>query len=265
MNSATKLKFGLSLIFLVGIAAIGISASKDPCANPRDRVLILIDQTDEISPLAKDAIWKHVNELMTKASAGTSFKIRFLRPESVTIDAPTACRPDSVSAATELYKNLPKTEQRWRDFSTQVQKAIFSQISPSPSSPIYEGILDEVRNEFIGVKGTRTLAVFSDFRQYTPGRVNLHHSCSDPQSQYEKIRAALTLIPPQKEPQRTLDTERPLNGVRVLPFLVSRADMNSQFTECVISVAEMYFNRLSGEATKLERFVALPVSKGVSQ
>jgi hypothetical protein len=240
MSKNAKLKFSIILGLLSLFAIFQLLKTGDPCAKPPERHVIIIDGTDQLGNLTVDGIKSKLKELTEKAAVGARFKLVFIGGDPPSSKTITTCRPE-----TSTLSNAEKKIQReWQDFNRILFDPLDNRPKSSPSSPIYETILDEARTEFQGFSGKKILTVISDWRQYSPGKLNLHHECEDPKKAFTALSESLLV-------RVSLTADRPLANVAVHRLLIPRDDMSEKFTKCVLQVADMFINTIADKNTKL--------------
>jgi hypothetical protein len=240
MTKSTVIKFGIALGFLVAFGAYKVFKIENPCATPPERHVVIIDATDPLGTLTVEGIKSTVKVLTEKAAVGSEFKIVLLGGDPPASKSETACRPDT----NPISNPQNKIDREWKTFSETIFGPIDKRPTSSPSSPIYETILDESRTAFQGFSGKKVLVVISDWRQYSPNKTNLHHGCDDPTKTFTNLSESLLV-------RVSASTDRPLAGVTVYRLVIPREDMNEKFTKCVLQVADMFINAVSGQGTTL--------------
>lgn len=139
--------------------------------------VILIDVTDQLSPLAQEEIFQEIERIQAKLQRLDRLEIYGLGPDDDGISTPlfAACNPGRGKDMNALYQNPQLAETRWKnEFQSKLKTALGTIVAKEESqrSPILEAI------RRISVKtfgqpqfdtSLKHLYVFSDLLQHNPG------------------------------------------------------------------------------------------------
>ena len=242
----------LGSLVIVGLGAVAFWPSNSSCDRPTGKIVLIIDQTESISPETKESIKGYAISLIDKAQENTLISVRYLLAEGLTNEKLTFCRPISVSATTELNHDIDEVTENWNKFKNKFSESIEKKYQIQSASPIYRSLVNASREEFIGINDNKTLVIFSDLKDYVPGKTNIHDSCSDPESSSKQILSSLPIG----------KTDKPLDGISTQRYMIPRKAMNKQTIRCLVDVSDRITNELSGGNTAhLTEVIFLPESQ----
>lgn len=251
MTPTTK-NFSIGITAILLLFAISLFLKKDDsCTNPSGKVVIIIDKTEWIGKDTASAIVKHSKELITNTLPNTLISIRYLKSDGLSGEKIVTCRPKRPDATTGIADNEQKVIQQYKQFLIKFEKDLEQDIPTQSASPIYSSIIDAAREEFIGIQGDKKLVIFSDFKEFTPGKTDLHTQCLD--SELGRTNVISNLLIGVKD--------KPLNGITSYRYMILRNNMNRTSQRCLESVSDQIFNELSGSKTlELPQIIPLPIS-----
>jgi hypothetical protein len=244
--------------FLIGAAIIFIALApqlipKDSCEKSSSKLLILIDQTDELSDKTIEAIKNHAKLAIKNSRPYTNVVVKYISDGKIN-KRYEGCRPEMVEWYTQITSDDVALTRIWKEFLDNFLNHLTLKMGVSETSPIYETIIDDARIEFVDFK-YKTLIVFSDFRQFTKNKINLHTKCTEATKETENILNTLATLPVVQSA-----TMRPLAGVNVMRYFIPRADMTKDNISCLVSVSDMVFQNLATDITELAPVEFLPSS-----
>ncbi len=250
MNPTTR-NFSIGIFIILAIGALALWQPETDCSHPSGKIVIIIDQTEKFSDETKRSIADHSIKLIEETAPNTSISIRYLLANGLKGQKLTSCRPDSPKITTELTKDKDTVKKDWNKFLDNFRAAINQDYSTQSASPIYISLVNAAREEFIGIDNSKVIAVFSDFKDFNPGKSNIHDSCEN--SAYSSI-GILKSLP-------ISSADKPFNGITVKRFMIPRVSMNKQSLRCLTDVSDRIVNELSGDKSEqLDQIILLPQS-----
>lgn len=244
--------------FLIGAVIIFIAlvpqlTPKDSCEKSSSKLLILIDQTDDISDKTMEAIKNHAKAAINISRPYTNVVVKYISDGKIN-KRYEGCRPEKVEWYTQITSDDVALTKKWKEFVDGFLNQLTLKVGISESSPIYETIIDDSRIEFVDFK-YKSLIVFSDFRQFTKNKINLQTKCLDAAVETENIMNTLATLPVAQSA-----TMRPLGGVNIMRYFIPRTDMTKDNISCLVNVSDMVFQNLSTDTTELAPIEFLPSS-----
>ena len=262
MSRSTTLKFLFVGLLAFGLIAYQIFKPEDPCNKPSSKYLFLIDRTDFLGPKTQDGIKNALNKLIEEAEPGTLIKLTYVTGDERSDETVSACRPRMLTRTTTIHTKKGEVQGRWDEFQKKIDTKLNEKQSPSPSSPIYETVLNEARTEFQAFSGKKLIAVFSDYRQHT-SKVSLHHRCGDIDMEFNRLVDSLPLE--RTKLQGKAQPLAPLSAAEIHPYFIPRDDMNREFMSCVTAIADRFFNKTADGKSTLNEMKWLAQSGAVSK
>jgi hypothetical protein len=257
MNSTSR-NFLIVFVVLVAAASTVLFSKKEDCSNSNYSLLVLVDFTDPIGPDAITAIKNHVWKTIELADTPDYSKV-ILRPilGSDEMGGPIKrnnieiCRPKKPSFGDGLAGPATKIKKDWIAFKNQLcgstssnddiacgdpnrNSSFFdSNYQHSVSSPIFEEVVDDFRLYLAGVESWH-LIIASDWKQYTPPRLDLHtKQCSSENAAQDAFNQ---LLIGKNEKIFTLGNPKLPNVVDRL--FVQRTNMTQDEADCLDQVSD---------------------------
>ena len=147
-----------------------------PKEGPRGLTIVLIDRTDPLNPVQKEALRKELEQVKEHLPQGTGIQVYSVGPvinNLLTAEGPLVCSPGRGDTTSPWTGNPRLVERRWREGFAQPLEAVFTKMLQSGSSersPILESIqsiavepLGSLRSE----AQYRHLVIVSDMLQNT--------------------------------------------------------------------------------------------------
>jgi hypothetical protein len=250
MNPATRnFVFGSALIIGVGVFAFWPNNTN--CNEPVGKIVFIIDQTESISRETRDSVKGYAIKLIEQAQENTSISVRYLLADGLKSQKLTFCRPKKLSATTAVNNDEDEVKKIWITFQENFNKALDEQLPTQSASPIYRSLINAAREEFIGINENKTIVLFSDLKDYIPGRSNIHDSCNNPAVSSKDIVSSLPIG----------KMDKPLDGITTIRYMIPRTKMSKETIRCLVEVSDRITNELSGSKTdQLSSVVFLPES-----
>jgi hypothetical protein len=239
------------IIFVAGVIQL---IPNNSCEKSSNKLLILIDQTDQLSDKSIEAIQKYAVMAINNSLPYTNVVIRYISDGKIK-KRYEGCRPEKVEWYTQIAADDQKIEKEWKRFAAEFLSQLTSKVEISDSSPIYESVIDDARVEFVNYKH-RELLVFSDFREYAKNKVNLQTQCTDVLTESKNIMNNLPTIP-----KAEVDGMRALDNVHVSRFMIPRNSMSKDDLDCLVKVSDMVFQNLMSSTSTLDPMGFLPRSE----
>jgi len=227
---------------VLGLIGYQIFKPDDPCNKPNSKYLFLIDRTDLLSLKTQEGIKKIIDNFIESAKPGTLIRIVYITGNDKSDDTVSACRPEMLTRTTTITTKKGEVQGRWDEFYKKIETKLNEKQLSSPSSPIYDTVLNEARTEFQPFSGKKLIAVFSDYRQHT-SKFSLHHRCGDIDSEFNRLIDSLPIQ--RNDPQGKSQPLAALSATEIHPYFIPRDDMTREYMTCVTAIAERFFNKTS--------------------
>ena len=255
MNSTSR-NFLIVCVVLVAAASTVLFSKKSDCSNSNYSLLVLVDFTD---PIGSDAITSIKNHVWKTIEGMPDYSKVILRPilgsdemgGAIKRNGIEICRPQKPGVMDGLAGPAIKIQKDWIAFKNQLcgnsssnediacgdanrKDAFFdSNYQHSVSSPIFEEVVDDFRLYLAGVESWH-LIIASDWKQYTPPRLDLHtKQCSSENAAQEAFNQ---LLIGKNEKIFTLGNPKLPNVVDRL--FVQRANMTQDEADCLDQVSD---------------------------
>jgi hypothetical protein len=238
---------------IIAVAGIVQLLPQNSCEKSSNKLLVLIDQTDQLSDKSLESIQQHAKQAINASLPYTNVVVKYISDGKIK-KRYEGCRPEKVEWYTQVFADDQKLDKQWRRFVSEFLSQLTAKVENSDSSPIYESVIDDARMEFVDYKNKEML-VFSDFREYTKNKVNLQTKCLDASSESHTIINTLPTIT-----QAGSESMRPLDGVNVKRFIIPRESMSKSELDCLVTVSDMVFQNMMSSASILAPMGFLPTS-----
>lgn len=250
MNPTTR-NFTVGFVLIIGLGVIAKWPSKENCDDPVGKIVFIIDQTEIISRETRESIKGYAIKLIEQAQENTSISVRYLLADGLKSQKLTFCRPKKLSATTAVNNDEDEVKKIWLTFQKSLTEALDEQLPTQSASPIYRSLINAAREEFIGINENKSIVLFSDLKDYIPGKSNIHDSCNNPVVSSKKIVNSLPIG----------KMDKPLDGITTIRYMIPRNKMSKETIRCLVDVSDRITNELSGSKTdQLSPVVFLPES-----
>jgi len=270
MQTKTVIKFAFSGLFILVLIGFLIYSTfkRTSCEDSKSTILVLVDYTD---PIGSKAIAVIKNKVWNEIESAPNFTKIILKPiidrdKVADTDSKYFCSGEKPSISSGLSGPTKEITERWEVLKNNVcgftkyknvdcgdpsrKNSFFEMKLPkSDSSPIMEQTIDNVREYIVG-KSYWNLIIASDWRQFTPNKVNFQTNKCDSSVNFIKT---LLLNPREK----FFDSNGEITNLFIL-----RSDMTQNEANCLEEVGKKFFGSLIYSGEKLPNFITvrLPIT-----
>jgi hypothetical protein len=257
MNSTSR-NFLIVFVVLITAASTVLFSKKADCSNSNYSLLVLLDFTDPIGPDAittiKNHVWKTIenedmpdySKVILRPILGSDDKGGAIKRDSIEI-----CRPKKPGIGDGFAGPATKIKEDWIAFKNQLcgssnsnediscgdsnrKSTFFDSTYPhSVSSPIFEEVVDDFRLYLAEVESWH-LIIASDWKQYTPPRLDLHtKTCSSGNSAQDAFNQLLI-----GKNEKIFTYGKPKSPNIVDRLFVQRSNMTQDEADCLDQVSD---------------------------
>lgn len=185
----TKNRWGWLILLVVGLTIVGgaygywhlqqytVKLNSDtlcPLDGPRALTVILVDRTDRLNTVQREALRVRLDEVRAHIPQYGAIALFSIGPTENELLRPEVymCNPGAVAEASPVYQNMRRVEQRWQTFTQRLEQAFATavQAGEQPASPIMESIQSAALATFARTTSNipKRLIIASDLLQHSP-------------------------------------------------------------------------------------------------